>query len=401
MSTPQFGRHLRSHWYLEDDLIYLNHGTVGATPKVVLAAQNDLVVCIERNPARFMLRELADRSGERTDTRMRIAAARVAKFVGVAANELVSVDNITTGANAVFRSFPFRSGDEILTTSLGYGGVTNAANFAARSVGATVRTVELPLPGEPSDVYTTRVVDALGPRTRMIVIDHITAQTALVLPVQEISEACHKRNIAVFVDGAHAPGNIGLDVESIGADFYAANLHKWAMFPRSSGFLWVAPQHHSTIHAAVISWGLDNGIAAEFDAPGTRDPSAFLVAPAALDFLDMLGGQAPTDVLCGVDGVMHRNHKLAYQSGERLSAAWEVPFETPESMIGSMVTVALPERLGSTDSDADRLKNALLEAERIEVPVFALNGGLYLRVSAQAYCDESDIDRLLEAVKSL
>ncbi len=396
MPAHSFGRQLRSLWHLDPNLTYLNHGTVGATPRAVLAYQQRLMIEIERNPAKFILRELNDRFGDRTDTRIRMAAARVAEFVGAQTNDLALVDNITTAANGVLRSFRFNSGDEIVATSLGYGGVTNVAAYAARTTGATLRIIELPLPGQPEQAYVQAVIDQLGDNTRMLIIDHITAQTGLVLPVREIAAACKTRNILVFVDGAHAPGNIAVDVPSLGVDYYAANLHKWALAPRSTGFLWVTPERQAEVHAPIISWGLDNGLAAEFDGPGTRDPSALLSVPFALDYLAELGttyGIASE----GSAGVLSHNHDLAWSTGSRLAAAWNCSFTTPESMIGAMVSVRLPERLGKNTEAATAVNNQLLAAG-IEIPVFSIEDELFLRVSAQIYCDSSDIDRLLEIV---
>src|SRR5262245_21622146 len=200
MTAPEFGSALRSHWLLDPALTYLNHGTVGATPRAVLDHQRALIDEIERHPARFLLRELADAHGEglaRTP-RMREAAAAVSEFVGLStADELVFVDNITTAANAVLRSFPFEATDEIVVTSLGYGGVVNAARFAARERGCGFRMIELPRPGAAPEEFVDAVVAGLSPTTRLIVVDHLTASTALLLPVAEIAAECHRRGVLV------------------------------------------------------------------------------------------------------------------------------------------------------------------------------------------------------------
>ncbi len=386
-----FGRSLRDQWYLDPDLTYLNHGTVGAPPRAVIAEQFRLIEEIERHPARFMLRELADTSGEAAEpSRLRRAAAAVAPFVGVRADDLLFVDNITTGANAVLRSFPFDAGDEIVVTSLGYGGVTLAAEYAARTNGCEIRTIELPGPGAAPHEYVERIEAGLGPRSRVLVVDHLAATSALVLPLREIAEVCHRNGTLVLADGAHVPGNIGLDIESLGVDWYTGNLHKWAWTPRSSGVLWAAPEQRAHLHPTVISWGLDHGLTAEFDLLGTRDPTAHLTAPYAIDLIHSHGEGA----------VMSYNHQLAWWSGQLLADAWDTPFTTPESMIGSMVTVQLPPRLGGTAADAERVR-AELDRQRIEVPVATGRDGLTLRVSAQVYCDRDDIELLAAAVTAL
>jgi isopenicillin-N epimerase len=386
---------MRSEWLLDPDVTYLNHGTVGATPRRVLAHQRALTDEIERQPAKFMLRELADSHGDFTaPSRLRIAAAAVADFVGVAGEDLMFVDNITTGANAILRSFPFAAGDEIAVTNLGYGGVVNAARYVTCAINGTLRTIELPQPGaEPGD-YVGAIAAGLGDHTRLLIIDHLTPGTALILPLAEIAALCHERGVLVLADGAHVPGNIAVDIDSFGVDWYVANLHKWAWAPRSAGVLWAAEQHQAYLHPTVISWGLDHGLAAEFDLLGTRDPSHFLTAPFAIELLNEFGGDD------GVAGIYRYNHDLAWWAGQYLADRWGTRFTTPEAMIGSMVNVRLPAAMGSTGDDAERVR-ADLEAGGIEVPIYAGADELTMRVCAQIYCDRADIERLGDAVVKL
>jgi isopenicillin-N epimerase len=393
----EFGQAMRSEWLLDPAVTYLNHGTVGATPRRVLEHQRAITDEIERQPAKFMLRELADTTGTGTGTeppRLRRAAADVAAFVGVAADDLVFVDNITAGANAVLRSFPWERGDELAVTSLGYGGVVNAARYAARTIEGTLRTIDLPEPGAPRDDYLEAVARGLGERTRMLIVDHMTPGTALILPIAEIAAACRERGVLVLADGAHVPGNIPVDMDALGVDWYTANLHKWAWAPRSSGILWTAKQHQPYLHPPVISWGLDNGIAAEFDLLGTRDPTAHLTAPFAISLMNEFGGAD------GIDAIYRHNHELAWWAGQYLADRWETRFTTPEEMIGSMVNVRLPGELGTSSTDAERVR-ADLEEAGIEVPVYAGRNELTVRVSAQIYCARSDIEALGDAVVKL
>ena len=284
-----FGSHLRDRWMIDPSVTYLNHGTVGAPPIAVLDHQRAIRDEIERNPARFMIRELADVRADGSRSRMREAIAQVARFVGAAADDLVFVDNITEGANAVLRSFPFRAGDEIAVTSLGYGGVTNAAAYTARTTGGTLRTIELPRPGAAPHEFVEAVERSLAPSTRVLVVDHLTADTALVLPLADIAAAAHANGTLVLADGAHVPGNVPLDIGSLGVDWYAANLHKWAWAPRSSGILWTSPEQQPHLKPTVVTWGLDHGMAAEFDLAGTRDPSPWLTAPFAIEHMRSYG----------------------------------------------------------------------------------------------------------------
>ena len=387
----RFGDAVRLEWPLRPDVTYLNHGTVGVTPHRVLAAQQALRDEIEREPSRFLLRELTSIvvGQPRPDKpRMRQAADVVAAFLGARGDDLVFVDNATTGVNAVLRSFPFQPGDEVLVTDLGYGGVTNAATFAARERGATMRTAIMPYPVRSPGQLVDACVNALTPRTTLAVIDHITSQSALILPIAEITEAFHARGVAVLADGAHGPGAIPLDLPSLGVDWYVANLHKWMWVPRSSGILWAPPERQQGLHPAVISWGLDQGFTAEFDLPGTRDPTPHLSAPAALAMMEDLG----------VSAVQRYNHTLAWDGARLLAQRWGTPFEAPETLIGTMATVALPEAAGRTAEDALTVRDRLLFDHGIEVQVHAYKERLHARISAQIYSTLADIERLAEAV---
>jgi isopenicillin-N epimerase len=386
-----FGRPSLPLWPLDPAVAYLNHGTVGVTPLAVLEAQRRIRDDLERRPSQFLLRELSEirfGTGDGGKPRLRRAADAVAAFVGADGDGFVFVDNVTTGANAALASLPLAPGDEIVVLELGYGGIHAAARHAARVRGASVRAIALREPVRDAAEVVEQFTRALGARTRLAVIDHVTSGSALVLPVERLCAACRERGIATVVDGAHAPGAIPLDLPSTGADVYVANLHKWAWTPRSLGFLWAAPAVRRQLHAPVVSWGLDAGLTAEFDWPGTRDPTAALAAPAAIALQREIG----------VDRIRAWNHELAWTSARRLAERWGVPFETPESMIGTMATIRLPGRLGATADDAVALRDRLLFEHGIEVHLAAWKGGLRLRLSAQVYNEPADYDRLGEAV---
>jgi isopenicillin-N epimerase len=387
---PMFGHAMREQWVLDPQITYLNHGTVGAPPRRVLERQQALRDEMERQPARFMLRELNGHqlAPWRTESRMREAARSVAGFLGSRAEDLVFVPNVTTGLNAVLRSIPFAPGDEVVIPDLAYGAIVLAAGFATRERGATLRVVEMPCPvRDPRDIVEA-IASALTPRTKLAVVDHITSQTALVLPVTAIVAECHARGVPVLVDGAHAPGALALDIPSIGADWYVANLHKWAHAPRACGILWAAPGRQADLHHPVVSWGSGQGFREEFEWNATGDPTSCLAAPEGIALLREWD----------FDAVLDYMHGLAWEAACVLSDGWQTSLETPREMVGAMVTVPLPEAAGATDSDAERLRLALLVDDRIEVQLHARRGRLWVRVSAQVYNDRTDIARLAEAV---
>lgn len=388
----EYGRHLLDEWMLDPAVTYLNHGTVGAPPRRVIAEQRRLQDEIERQPAQFQLRELADVDAVGNPARplMRVAAEGVARHLGCSADDLFFVDNATTGVNAVLRSFPFVHGDEILVTNLGYGAVTKVAQYVARENGGSVVTVELPMFDAPASEYVELFAAAVTERTRIVIVDHITSQTALTMPLREIVDVCHAKGALVLVDAAHTPGAIAVDIESYGADWYTANLHKWGFAPRSSGILWADRKHHGNLHPTVISWGLDNGITAEFDLLGTREPTPFLVAPFALDLIEEWGGAR----------LRNHNHNTAWAAALRIRDEFGRGFSTPEEMTGPMVNVGLPPRFGVTVEDAVDLQTWLRNARSIELPVFAHPDGVRMRISAQIYNDASDVERLVDALRA-
>jgi len=389
--VTSFGRAMLSRWLLDPEITYLNHGTVGATPRTVLAAQSAIRDEIERQPSRFLLRELAGVGvgvPRRDSSRLRAAAAAIARFVRVRAEDLVLLDNATTGVNAVLQSLSLEEGDEILLTDHAYGSVARTAAFVAARRGARVRMVAPPFPMRHPDDLFEALAAGIGPRTRIAVIDHITSLTALVFPVAEIAACCRAKGVPVLVDGAHGPGAVALDVASLGVDWYAGNLHKWAFAPRPSGFLWAAPGRQANLHAPIVSWGFGEGFPLEFDWASTRDPSALLAAPAGIAFL--------TDL--GEDAVRRHNHGVAREGAARLTHDWGTRLEAPPEMFGAMVTLPLPDRAGTSESDAERLRDALLFEDRIEVQLHAWRGRLHARISAQVYNDLDDMARLSNAV---
>ncbi len=386
----QFGRPMLKEWLLDPEVTYLNHGTVGAPPRRVLAAQQAIRDEIERQPARYLLRELAhmvDRPS-REQPKLRAAADVVAGFMGAKGSDLAFVDNATTGINAVLRSLDLRKGDEILITDHAYGAIANVAAFVARERGARVNTVELPYPVREPGTLVDAIADALNPHTRVAIVDHITSESALIMPLEEIAACCRNKGVPVLVDGAHAPGVLPLDIPALGVDWYVGNLHKWAYAPRSCGFLWAAADRQNGLHPPVISWGLDKGFLAEFDWVGTRDPSPYLAAPEGIAFMREQG----------VEAVRAYNHGLAWEAARMLSDRWGTKLAMDEAMVGAMATLPLPDSLGSTTEDGTRLRDALLFEDRIEVQVHAYRERLWTRISAQIYNDMTDIERLASAV---
>ncbi len=402
-AARRFGHPMLAHFPLEPGAVYLNHGTLGVTPLAVMRARQSILDEIERHPSRFLIRELMrlgtltlpdDAHAAAPVPRLRAAADRVAAFLGAESDSVAFVDNASSGINAVLRSIVLEPGDEILVSDQAYGGVVRAATFLAQQAGATIATVQWPFPAHDPASYVAALEHAFTPRTRLAMIDHVTSETALVLPLAELAGACRAHGVPVLVDGAHAPGAIAVDIAALGVDWYAANLHKWAFAPRGCGVLWAAPERRADLHPAVLSWGVtSHDWLQEFDWTGTRDPSSWLSALAGLDFM--------AEVL-GVAAMREHNHRLAWHSALGLATRWGFEWPTPESMIGCMATVPLPARFATADAaTAQRVRDALLVDHGIEAPVLARGGRLWTRLSFQVYNDESDVDRLAAAIETM
>jgi len=379
-----------THWLLDPEQTYLNHGTVGATPRRVLDKQQALRDEMERQPSRFLLRELAGEMPApwRETSRLREAMASVAPFLGSRPEDMVFVPNVTVGINAVLQSIPLAPEDEILITDLAYGAVRTTARVVCERSGAALKTVAIEYPVRDSGDVIEAVVNAITPKTKLAIVDHVTAQTALVLPVASIARECHARGVPVLVDGAHAPGSRHVDIGALGVDWYSANLHKWMLAPRSCGILWAAPERQSILHSPIVSWGRDRGFLHEFEHTATLDPTSYLATPDAIALLQEWD----------FDACVAYMHGLAWDAGLALTERWRTALETPREMTGAMVTVPLPPGAGATEDDATRLRLELLVDEGIEVALHAYGGRLWARVSTQIYNDTADIMWLGEAV---
>jgi isopenicillin-N epimerase len=377
-APPRLGRAVRHEWALDPDWLTVNHGSFGATPRVVLAAQQDWRRRMEAQPTRFMHADLP--------AGLAHAAARLGECIGADAADIGFLDNATTGCNTVLRSLRLAPGDEALVLDHGYGAVRNAVRFVTELAGARMVEAAVPFPRPDPDAVVAAVAAALTPRTRIAVIDHISSGSALVLPLTAIVAACRDAGVPVLVDGAHGPGQAELDLRALGADWYVGNCHKWLCAPKGSAFLWARPDRQALLHPLTISHGFGQGFRAEFDWTGTRDWSACLAIPAALDFYRRLGDAA----------LRRRNQNLAAEGTRLLARRWGTEIGARGDMAGAMGVVRVP-GAPATAAGAQALRERLLAA-RTDAPVHAIAGALWLRISAHAYNELDDYAALAETV---
>ena len=267
---------------------------------------------------------------------IRQAAGVLARSLGVSADDTVFVENATAGCNAVLRSHPLRDGDEILVFDQAYGAVRNIVRHVAALSGAVPVEIELPFPDCPPDEVVHRLAAAITGRTVLAVLDHVTSPGALVLPLAAMTAACRERGVAVLVDGAHAPGQLPLALDALGADWYAGNLHKWLFAPAGSGFLHARRDRQAGLHPTAISHGLGQGFLAEFDWTGTRDMSGWLAVPDAIALHERLGGPA----------LMARNAALAREGAAIVADRLGTEVASGCLPGGSMALARLPSGFG-------------------------------------------------------
>jgi isopenicillin-N epimerase len=359
---------VREGFLLDPDVAYLNHGGYGACSREVFDEYQRLQVELERGPTDFFTRGLGDwpwDTGERPG-RLTEARAALARFVGARTDDLVFVQNATSGLNAVIRSLRFRREEEVLTTHDEYGAIVNTWSF----VGANLVLCR-----------PEALVERIGPRTRAVFVSHITSPTALVLPVEDICAGARRAGVLSIVDGAHVPGHLRLDLESLGADIYVGNCHKWLCAPKGSGFLWARPEHQKWIAPLVVSWGYrDEADFAELHGwAGTSDLAAYLAVPKALAVYETFD--------------LQRCRALADEAEEQLRKLHLVPLRGERAPFMRAFTF----RRG----DPAEVRRRLYEEHRVEVPVYAHDGSRVLRVSIGPYNDEDDLDRLVAALRTL
>jgi isopenicillin-N epimerase len=299
------------------------------------------------------------------------------------------VENATAGCNAVLRNFPLQRDDDVLILSHAYGAVHNTVRFVTEQAGARIVQAAVPFPNPSEDSLLAAVAAAITPNTRLAVIDHITSGSAIVLPAQRIVAACHAAGVPVLIDGAHAPGQIDLDLTAIGADWYAGNCHKWLCAPKGCAFLHAAPARQAGLHPGTISRGYGHGYLAEFDWTGTTDPSRFLAVKDAIEFHQRLGGAALRD----------RNRALAAEAGALIAQRLNTNVGATGSVAGAMATIRLPID-DPSPAHALAIRERLMEAGT-DAPVHALDGALWLRISAFAYNEPDDYARLSEVVAAV
>lgn len=376
--------HFRPQFLLNPEITFLNHGSFGATPKPVFERYQQWQLELEREPVDFL--------GRRADCLLQPARETLASYLGTHANHLVFITNATTGMNMVARSIELGPGDEVLTSTHEYGAIDRTWRFLAREKGFKLVRQPTSLPFTTDEAWLDEFWQGVTARTKVISLSHITSPTAVTFPIQKVCQRAREVGILTVIDGAHAPGQIPLNLHEIDADFYTGNLHKWLCAPKGSAFLYSHPSQIDQLKPFVVSWGYEsanpgpNTLIDYNQWAGTRDISAFLTVPDAIQF-------------CSSEAFIAARNSCREQASQALETIAAITGQTslypPRSTwFTQMVSAPLP-----TQTDTAALAAFLWEKRRIEIPVIDWNGLKFVRVSVQVYNSPADYDQLYQAIK--
>jgi len=360
---------------LDAGVDHLNHGSFGAPPIAVQRAQQRLRDEMESNPIRFITRGLFERLAH--------ARTHLAAFINAVPERTALVANTTAGVSLVLRSVGLQPGDEVITTDHGYG----AVDLAVEGYGGTRVVAPVPLDAD-DDAVVAAVLAKRGPRTRLAIVDLITAPTARLLPAAKIVAALQAAGVPVLVDGAHAPGAVPLDVSAIGADFFVGNIHKWAYAPRGTALLAVSEHWQPRMRPVVVSWAQPEGFPANVEFQGSLDYTGWLAAPTGLFVLRSLG----------VEEVRAHNDQLAGYGQAVLADALAVREVPAPGGALPMRLIPLPESLRM---EARPLRNLIADRLSAEVAITLWRDRLWLRICAQVYNTAAQYERLAAGLPPL
>ena len=367
-------------WYLDEKINYLNHGSFGATPRVIMKRFFELTAQVEKNPMQFYLDDYP--------VLMEKSRKEIADFLNAKPDKIAFVDNATTGVNAVLRSLQnvVNPDWEILTTNHYYPSVKNTLAYLSSMTGCKINVIELPDYVESDSQILELIKSCVTPNTKMMIIDHITSVSGIVFPINEIIKFCRENDILILIDGAHAPGFLELNLDELKPDWYTGNLHKWLFAPKSSAILYANEPVKYSIPPTVISNDYEKGFTKEFDWVGTRNLCAWLSTPECLMFHNEY-----------FDWDYCRNLSL-FARNLIISELGLKPM-TDEKLTGLMQSFWLPESTGTTIEDVLDLRKRILTNHNIEVFMNPFKNRMVLRLSSQIYNHKDECIKLINALK--
>jgi isopenicillin-N epimerase len=378
---------LKEYFLLDPDIVFLNHGSFGAAPKPVFDVYQSWQLRLERQPVLFLGRELV---GLLHESRIVLG-----EYLNVHADDLVYIPNATHGVNIIAHSLQLQPGDEILTTDHEYGACDYTWDFICgkRAAKYIHQSIRLPICSE--EEIADQFWQGVTSRTKIIYLSHITSPTALRLPVETICRRARQAGIVTIIDAAHSPGQIPVDLEALGADVVFGNCHKWLMGVKGAAFLYVRRELQHLVEPLIVSWGYsptpETTTGSRFidllQWTGTRDPTAALAVPTALQFMQQHDWEA----------VRYQCQQLLHQAIERIcDVTGLAPLYPLDSNFYSQMGIAqLP------SSNLDVLKSRLYDEFKIEVPLVPWQDRQFIRISIQGYNTQEDVDALVKALQIL
>ena len=371
-------------WFLLDpDITFLNHGSYGACSKPVFKEYQDWQQKLENQPVQFMT--------NRVYSALEKARESMSQFVGCDEQELVFFQNPTTAVTNVIYNLDLKPGDEVLMSNHEYGALVRAWKMWGKKTGVNIIQQDISMPVTTEENFIEDFWKGVTPQTKVVFLSHITSSTALIFPIEKIIKLAKEQNILTIIDGAHVPAQIPLNIHELGCDFYTGACHKWLCAPKGSSFLFVKKEHQDWVKPVVVSWGKDGDdpspseFIQNFQWQGTRDMSAFLTIPTAINFYNK--EIRPYQESC---------KKIIQDTYSEFSSVLNTePISAGKEWLAQLVAHPLPKNIPSN------LKKRLWEEYQIEIPVFEWNGQAYVRVSIQVYNTQKDVDLLMSALRSL
>lgn len=378
----QYGKDLMKKWYIDNTITCLNHGSFGAAPKCVVEKGHEIEQKIESHTMKFFLEDYP--------IMLKKALSNISNFLNSPTENTVFVENATAGVGTVLRSIVpnLKKGDKILITNHIYPAVEYTLDYLSKIFDFDLVKINIPFPLESQEQVIDKIKNNLSEKVKIALFDHITSATGLVFPVKEICKICKENDVISIVDGAHAPGMLDLNIMDLDCDFYIGNCHKWLFTQKGCAVLYINSKFVEQIHPLNISNFYGQGLQNEFAWTATRNVAPWLSSIEALKFYESLGGAE----------LRKHNYQLLLNGGELIRKELNTNKLAPEDMLGSILTCELPEKFKYQNNDTIKLWKHFLDVYGIETMFVNFENKLYFRISAQAYNEIEDYERLCEAL---
>lgn len=376
---------MKSQFLLNPEITFLNHGSFGACPIPILENYQYWQRELEKEPVQFILKK--------APIYLQTAKEAVAQFVGCDADDFFFTANPTIAINTIMRSMKLNPGDEILTTNHEYGAMDRTWNFYCEKSGAKYVRQNISLPIQSKESLLEEFWKGSTPKTKIVFLNQISSATALIFPVKEIIQKAKSLGLITIIDGAHVPGHIDLNLRELDPDFYTGTLHKWMLAPKGCSFLYVKRERQSEIDPLIVGWGYqsENPSNSQFldyhQHQGTRDISAFLTAPAAIQFLNDHKWKEKSVIAKQL--ILDNYHRFCTLLGTQPICPISSEF------LGQMCSIPI------NTSDPVALKETLYCDYKIEIPIMKIDHGTFIRISLNAYNNPEDLDTLFDALSSI